>query len=238
LIDYVKILFRDIDVYRLSNLSCLDFKTEVSESTGELSSKKAANYKFCKITILNNSIVLFSGSIHKLWNELQGIKAPNHREVKKYRGFNGNLFTLYNIIEVREHLQKLFNCTPKQMLFQNIEFGINTTPLINPRQYLKGLLYHKNILFEHRFKGNFAQAPHQRYILKIYNKSNQYSMCNDVLRIELKIIKTEELKKIGVSTFADVNHQTLNNAKELLLKRFDEVMHYDSTIDESKLTNN
>ena len=99
MIDYVKILFRDIDVIRLLSLSCLDFKTEVSESTGELSSKKVADYKFCKITILNNNIVLFTGSIHKLWNELQGIKAQNHRG-QKYRGFNGNMFTINNIIEV------------------------------------------------------------------------------------------------------------------------------------------
>ncbi len=62
-------------------------------------------------------------------------------------------------------------------------------------------------------------------------------MDNNVLRIELKLIKTVELKKIGVSTFADINSQTLNKAKDLLIKRFDEVMHYDDTIDKSKLSN-
>ena len=61
-------------------------------------------------------------------------------------------------------------------------------------------------------------------------------MDNNVLRIELKIIKTEELKKIGVFTYADVNTHTLNNTQGLLLKRFDEVMHYDYTIDENKLS--
>lgn len=122
------------------------------------------------------------------------------------------------------------------MIFQNIEFGVNTTPIFNPSKFLKGLLYHNNILFENRFKGNFAQAPHQRYILKIYNKSNQYRMNENVLRIELKITKITELNEIGLKTFADVNGTILGKAKQMLLRRFDEVMHYDYTINKKGLT--
>jgi len=73
---------------------------------------------------------------------------------------------------------------------------------------LKGLLYHKNKLFDYRYNGNFAQAEHQRFIFKIYNKSNQYGMSEFTLRIELKINKTEELKTIGLGTFDDVNEHT------------------------------
>jgi hypothetical protein len=62
-------------------------------------------------------------------------------------------------------------------------------------------------------------------------------MCINVLRIEIKIIKTEELKKTGISTFADVNLETINNAKKLLLKRLDEVMHYDSSLNQTNLSN-
>ncbi len=210
-------------------LEKLEFKTEVSERTGEFSTKRIADYHFCKITIHDSGIVLFTGSIHKLWNSLNQINAPNYKEVKKYKGFNGNQFTINKILEVRKNLQILFNCEPQQMIFQNIEFGVNTTPEFEPKLYLKGLLYHNGVLFESRFGNNLAQVPHQRYIIKIYNKSEQYKMKDNVLRVELKIIKTEELKNIGITTFADVNSNTLNRAKELLLKRFDEVMHYDYT---------
>jgi len=233
LIDYVKISLKHIDINRLEN--SLDFLTEVSEKTGELSSKKIAEYHFCKIVIYDSGVVLFTGSIHKLWNSLCKIKAPNHKKVKQYRGFNGNLFTINNILKVRNHLSNLFNCPPEQMVFQNIEFGVNTTLLFNPQQYLKGLLYHKNILFEYKFRRNFAQAPHQRYILKIYNKSSQYGMNKNVLRIELKITKIKELNEIGLKTFADVNGTILDKAKQMLLRRFDEVMHYDYSIDKNKL---
>jgi len=227
-------LLLKIDIERLSGL--LEFKFEVVESTGEYSTKKVAEYHFCKITIYESGIVLFTGSIHKLYNSLKDIKAPNHKEEKIYKGYNGNQFTIYNILEVKERLQILFNCEPKQMLFQNIELGVNTEPLFNPNLYLKGLLYHKNKLFEYRYNNNLAQAAHQRFIFKIYNKSNQYGMSEFTLRIELKINKTEELKTIGLRTFENVNVITLNKAKEMLLRRFDEVVYFDYTINKKTLS--
>lgn len=236
MIDYVKIQLLCVDINQLLNIHSLDFKIEVSERTGVCSTKRIAKYHFCKIVIYDSGLVLFTGSIHKFWNSLNGIKAPNYKTVKLYKGYNGNQFTFNNIIEVRKHLESLFDCTPQQMAFQNIEFGVNTTPLFNPIQYLKGLLYHKGLLFEFRYKGNFADAKHQQYRVKIYNKSVQYEMSEFTLRVEISIKKTIELKTTGIKTFADINVNALNKAKGLLLKRFDEVMHYDYTINKKTLT--
>jgi hypothetical protein len=236
LIDYTKILLLNINIQRLLNHPDLKFETLLSEKTGEISDKKVAEYHYCKIIIHKNN-VMFSGSIHKMWNSLNETFAPNHIQTKKYKGYNGNQFDYNAIIKVRKHLERLFNCCPKQMLFQNIEFGVNTTLSFSPNLFLKGLLYHFNKLFEYRFNGNFAQVIHQRYLLKIYNKSYQYGITGNLLRVELKIIKTVELKKIGVVTFADINKNTLDKAKQLLLRRFDEVMYYDYTIRKNKLSN-
>lgn len=238
MIDYIKILLKNIDVNRLLKLPFLEFKTEVSETTGEISTKRIAEYHFCKIMVYDSGITIFTGSIHKLWNSINKIKAPNYKKVKQYRGYNGNQFTAANIIEAKEHLQYLFECEPEQMKIQNIELGVNTTTGIKPDKYLIGLLYHKNKLFEYRYNSNLAQAHHQRFIFKIYNKSNQYGMSEFTLRIELKIIKIEEIKNIGLNTFADLNTETLHKAKNMLLDRFDEVMHYDYSIDKKKLSNN
>lgn len=236
LIDYVKISLINIDANQLLNTEYLEFKTVVSEKTGVMSKKRIAEYHFCKVVVYDSGVILFIGSIHKLWNSINKIKSPNYERVKQYKGFNGNQFTINNIFEVNKHLQKLFNCEPQQMVFQNIELGINTTITFSPQLYLKGLLYHKNILFEYRYRGNLAQAPHRRFIFKIYNKSNQYKMPNNTLRVELKILKMIELKAIGINTFADISTNTLNNSKEMLLKRFDEVVHYDYTIRKQNLT--
>jgi len=236
LIDYIKILLLNIDINRLLNIEYLDFKTEVSEKTGVLSTKRVAIYHFCKITIYDSGIVLFTGSIHKLWNSLNDVKAPNYNHTYNYKGFNGNQFTLNNILEVRYHLEQLFNCTSCQMIFQNIEFGVNTTPNIDPYLFLKGLLYHRNKMFEYRYERNFAQVIHNRFIFKIYNKSHQYGMSEFTLRIELKIIKIEELKKTGIKTFVDIDEDTLRKTSKMLLERFDEVMYYDYTVNKKALT--
>ena len=75
MIDFTKILFLDIDVERLLRLDILDFKTEVSERTGVLANRKIAEYHFCKIVIYDKGVVLFTGSIHKLWNSINNIVA-------------------------------------------------------------------------------------------------------------------------------------------------------------------
>ena len=230
MIDYCKISIINPDIEHLLKLDYLDFKVEVSERTGLFSRKKVANYYFSKITVIDDRIVLFTGSIHKLWNALNNIKAPNYKTSYPYKGYNGNLFNYNEIIEVRLHLALLFNCQPNQMIFQNIELGINTTPNFNPNLYINGLLYHRNKPFEFRFNRHFAQVFHQRYILKIYNKSNQYGMRFNVLRVELKLLKAIEIDKIGIVSFEDINEHTLENAKMLLLRRFKEVVYFDHTI--------
>lgn len=245
MIDYIKLYLININVERLIQLPKLDFKGTISKTTSEINeSILIAKYLFCEIIIHtikeankpDKIHITFKGSIHKMWNELHGIKAPNHKESKIYKGFNGNQFTIDNIIDIRKHLEILFDCDSSQMIFQNIEFGVNTKPEFNPHLYLKGLLYHRNKLFEYRYNGNYAQAQHQRWIFKLYNKSFHYKMNHHVLRVELKITKMEELKNFGIKTFKDINTDKLHKAELLLLKRFDEIMHYDYTIDKTILS--
>jgi len=87
-------------------------------------------------------------------------------------------------------------------------------------------LFQRGKKFEFRYNDYYAQVEHQRYILKIYNKSNQYGIDTDTLRIETKELKAIDFSRTGIKTFADVNYQTLDNVKEFLLKRFDEVVYY------------
>ncbi|MFV8371418.1 hypothetical protein [Flavobacterium sp. LB2P74] len=183
-----------------------------------------------------------------MWNELNGIKAPNYSKNKPYKGYNGNQFNINNILDVRRHLEKLFNCNSKQMVFHGVEFGVNTTPIFNPKLFVKGLLYHRNSEFQFSYYRNTALAEHQRWRFKIYSKSFQYEMEQYVLRIELKIVKMEDINcridnkgkanknYVGIKTFADVRESTIKKAKELLLKRFDEVMYYDYTINKKTLS--
>ncbi|WP_146190696.1 hypothetical protein [Polaribacter aquimarinus] len=239
MIDGVKISVLDANINQLE--SKLIFYRQISEDTGLYKNYKVAEYHFCKIRIYDSGTVLFIGSIHKLWNSLHNVLAPNYKKTKNYKGYNGNLFTLKDIIEVRHHLKKLFECTSDKMIFQNIEFGINTTPNFNPQLFIIGLLYLTTKSFEFRFDNNFAQVIYQRYRVKIYNKSNQYGIIEKTLRIETQIKKSEEYKYkkldiININSFADINVSTLNNAKGLLLRHFNRVIYFDYTIRENEFT--
>lgn len=226
-----------IDIDRLKSLPYLTFYREIAPKTGEYQNKMIAEYHYCKITIYDTGIVLFSGSIHKLHNSLNNIKAPNYNNKRLYRGFNGNQLNLNNILETRTHLSSLFDCQTQQMIFRNIEFGVNTEPTFCPDLFTKGLIMHRGKLFEYRHKHKFAQAIHQQFILKIYNKSSQYKMCKHTLRVELKYLKMAEVNKIGIVTFADININSLNKAKETLIKRFNELLYYDYSININSLPN-
>jgi hypothetical protein len=258
--DYVNIELKNIDIEKLSQSKILNFICEISKTTGEVyESILTAKYMFCTIEIKMTKdekdpsipikqYVTFKGSIHKMWNELNGIKSPNYINDKTYKGFNGNQFSIVNIFEVRRHLEYLFNCGSNQMVFHGLEFGVNTTPLFNPKLFIKGLLYHRNKEFQFTYYRNTALAEHQRWNFKIYSKSFQYEMNQHILRVELKIVKMKDINcylddngienkdRVGIETFADVNENTLKKAKELLLKRFDEVMYYDYTINKKSLS--
>ncbi|GGF65362.1 hypothetical protein [Wenyingzhuangia marina] len=235
MIDYVKILINNPNIDKIKNNSLFDFRVEVSEKNGDCSPKTVAIHHFCNIIIYDTGIVLFTGSIHKLFNSLKEIKAPNYNP-NNYKGYNGNMFTLENILEVRKHLCELLFCEPQQMTFQNIEFGINTNPLFCPKQFIKGLLYHTGKSFEFKYSRNYGQVEHNNYRIKIYNKSYQYNMEKHTLRIETGFKKSIEFNRTGIVTFADVNTSTLNKALKLLIMRFDEVVYYDKTISKKGLS--
>ena len=236
-IDYnnIKIINPDIDF--LKNSNHLDFKREVSESTGELTNRTIAKYHHCKIIIYDSGSVHFKGSIHKLWNSINGVKAPNYDEDKKHNGFNGNLFTLKDVLSVIEHLKQVLGCSAQQMKIQGIEFGINAVINFCPLMFISGLLYHKGTPFESRYKRNFAEVIHQRYKIKIYNKSSQYGMNGYVLRFEINYNRSMEFREFGITTFNDINKNTVSRALKDLLKRFEQVVYYDCTIDRERLSN-
>ncbi len=231
-IDFIKARLENINIPQLLENNKLDFKSEYSRSTSEINTTKyKANLHFCSITVYESGRVMFKGSIHKMHNSIKEIKAPNYkRNNDNYKGFNGNIFYLDEIIYIRKYLCKLLNITAKNIIFENIEFGINCDVDFYPTIFISSLLYQYNKKFEFRYNGNYAEVHHSRYKIKIYNKSEQYGMTKNTLRVELQINKSIEFKKLGISTFEDIKSDTLKRAQELLLKKFDEVVYFDPTI--------
>lgn len=233
--DFVKFRITNIDEQNLLSNRDLDFKGEFSESTGEVDVKCiTATIHHCRIKIFRrqqgNPTVYFSGSIHKLWNSLNGTDT-----LYGTRGFNGNIIDYDAVKQVIEYLSKLFGCKPERMRLQNIELGFNLGVPFEPREFLAGLLYHKSKAFEFKENNCYAQVQHQRYIIKIYDKSAQYRLGEHMLRFELKIVKMAELEGFGISSMADITEAKLMAVKKLLLKRLDEIVYWDRSTDLSLL---
>ncbi len=204
---------------------------EINTSTGEYKTYQIAEYHYCKIKVYDSGRILFTGSIHKMYNSINNIVAPNNGD----KGFNGNDFNLVQILKMRDLLCELFNCDPKQMVFENLEIGLNIPVNFMVEMFINSLLYHNGKKFEFRYLDHYAQVLHNNYRLKIYNKGNQYGMENKVLRIEVSAKKMIEFSSTGIRTFANVNESNLQLAYDHLLKRFDEVSYYDHTINKRGL---
>jgi hypothetical protein len=77
----------------------------------------------------------------------------------------------------------------------------------------------------------------QRYAVKIYDKGKQYQLSNDLLRIELKVIKMEQLKNVGIVTLADLlDIEKLKHLGSNLVAMFDEILYYDTSINLKELS--
>lgn len=241
LVDFIKIKVMNVDLELLKQK--LQFEATVDEETG-LITKEISKYIFCKIVVKTNSKdktkphVNFQGSIHKLWNEINGIRAPNYRGELNYKGYNGNQYYYSDFQKTVKHIEELFNCNSSNMIIENIEFGYNLKVNFNPNLFLNGLLYHKNIKFDSLYNGTYRESIHGRFIFKIYNKSLQYGISKDIMRVELKIKKMIEIKNLYIVNLNDVNLKTFNKAAKLIINRLNELIYYDYTIEIENLPTN
>lgn len=223
-------MVKNPNIERLNGNKNLTFFTGVATETGIYKDRKVATYHNCKITIFETGTVIFSGSIHKLWNSLK------NNTTNKGHGFNGNTFRLKDIMFIKHHLMDIFGCQPQQLILRNIEFGINIDTNFEVKTFLSGLLFHKGKMFENSYNNHFYKVIHQQYILKIYDKGSHYNLNTNTLRFEIKFQKMIELTGIGIYSMNEITPKTLLMVEKILLGRFQEIVYYDRTISKHTLT--
>ena len=202
--------------------------------TGEV--KEAYLYKNMTITPTGAGFVL-AGSLHKYRSIIKGI--ANSTQIDKYKGYNGDLFTLQDITDTITHLCGVLDISPHVCTLQNIEIGVNNVVTFAPFDFLKGVLYHRNDYSPTiKHGGNYIQFEHAQYYIKLYNKGRQYELPNEVIRVEIKVMKMQKLIEAGIniSTLADINESTLKQAFNLLYNEFNEVIYYDYSLKTEGLT--
>ena len=239
MVDYFKALINIQNEARLKQLASEGvFSTVINETdpeTGELI-KEAFIYENFYIRPTKNGL-LIRGSLHKYRSRIKGI--ATRKQIEQYQGFNGDLFTLSDINETLQTLCEVIGFAPSLAVLQNIEIGVNCEVSFDPKEFLKGMLFHRsNFDYKTDHEGNYIQFNYQTYFLKIYNKGKQYDLPRNVLRVEIKVMAMKKLKDVGVEleTLNDIRAVTLLQAFEVLYNEFEAVTYYDHTLRLEDLT--
>lgn len=222
MIDYIKVQLQDVNISELKGNKYLNFIGEFDETTGEIL-KGTAKYKGLLFQIFPSNYILVQGSLHIYWND------GKH---------NYNDFNLISVLDVLKDIQNKFNIAPHQMILQGLELGVNITPAYDTRRILRSCFIHRSERFKWckvQNNGQYIQAEHSQYLIKIYNKAKQYRdkgcrIESEILRFEIKYRKMERFKKLGIINLQDLLDYKLENFVSVLVDEWQRVIFYDFTI--------
>lgn len=234
-LDAVRFVHSDLTAHAL--LKDL-FETVFYHDTAEIKEQRAT-YKNMVFILKPSGRLFIQGSLHKFYNLLDEVHAPNQKtEFKKSKGFNGNDFDYDSLSCSIMCLFKMFDIDIEKTRILNIEFGLNIVHGYNTELILNGLLRHHGALFNKPLYNSFRKLRHEHYFIKCYDKALQYGMNDSVLRFELSYKKMQELNRVGVFYLVDLLDQSiLQNLLPILIKRWDEILFCDYTINSKRLIN-
>jgi hypothetical protein len=237
LIDYVKMILRGYPPSKLEAIPFLDFYYNMNPNTGEIKTKnrkgqtitpfKNAFFRGLEFRIYDKGTITISGSLHKFWNN--GLH-------------NYNDFDINGIKDVIRDFKTLFDIHFCQCILKGLEIGINIEPPMQTNYILQYCFLHKTLPFEFKYhsdEGRYIQAQHSQYIIKIYNKKLHYNKrgvlddLNEIMRFEIKYNKMQKLNERGIYSLNDLVEYGLHNFKMDLIKEWENVLLYDSTIHHS-----
>ncbi|WP_157485886.1 hypothetical protein [Flavobacterium soli] len=139
-------------------------------------------------------------------------------------------------------MKNKFGITPENCRINQIEFGINLIVPFCVYVFLSNCIMHKKSRFKWcktNGKGHFILAEYQRYIFKLYDKATQYknqnySIDNEILRLEIKYRNMEDLRtKYKIYTLEDFLTFGLENFVTLLIEKWEEVIFFEKEIFEN-----
>jgi hypothetical protein len=222
-VDFIKARLHNIDIPKLINNQLFTQKREIyqDKDDGECS-RLILEYKNLVITIYKNKVAILTGSLHYFYND--GIH-------------NYNNFTFTNLVNTLVEVAKLLEIELKNIILQNIEFGVNIILSFLVQNITNNLLLHNKKEFLKPYDFDYRRAQYQRYWLKIYNKGNQFNRVENILRVELKYKRMIDLNNIGLYNCLDLTNKQLHTSLlTILLDKWSKVLLYDFKIDKNQLT--
>ena len=194
--------------------------------------KQLADLNSLELIVYHSGTIILKGSIHKYAN----------KDLSNWDQFNFS--------RLRENLAKvldLLEIEPECIFIQNLETGVNIRPPQPTRRILEGLISYKTTPFvvpKTNSKGKglihpvkfIREAPIEDKSIKVYDKALEYNLPSQVLRYEIKLKRSREIKKIGITTFADLFDTTWQpRSRDLLLTTWDQIIFVDPGLKECNL---
>jgi hypothetical protein len=199
MIDNVKLFVNDkhrFENHIIKN-GLMELSSSVNHYTGEVNEyPKRGNDLNLNVNITQNQATLL-GSIHKYSN------------IKEERGNqNYNDFSFCHIVEVIRKLEEKYQIKNDTSI-TNLEFGFNLVVERAPKLIIDNNVLmnnykspNKNLKFLGR--GNYKEFQLSDYCIKIYDKTKQYRLKSNILRVELKITRKRFLQKLDIYSLEDL----------------------------------
>ncbi len=200
MIDNIKFFVTNKDEFEqnVCKKANIDFKAPYNTITGEaMEYPKRGKYYNLDVVITEKGSYV-NGSLHKFHNSM------NRGEEQNYNDFN-----FEDLKEVIDNIENTLGINPESTKITNLEFGFNINTDLNPEDIINNNVMMFNHLSPNRDEkfrghGDFKEFQKTDYSVKIYNKSKQYQREENILRVEVKIIKSRVLERFGLFNLNDL----------------------------------
>ncbi|NBB27445.1 hypothetical protein [Cellulophaga sp. BC115SP] len=175
------------------------FRLLVGRGTGEVINEPSkAEFNGLTFRLIPSSLdtskyrCLLSGSIHKYRNS---------------GGNNHDRFTLSEVFRVLNELSVKFGIDLNSTVLHGVEFGVNLRLPYPPSKLIKSVVVHRNTPYEaiNKKRRIGVVCVRAKYEIKIYDKGYVSGLSKEnILRIEYKVFKMQQLEGMGISRLSDL----------------------------------
>ena len=225
MIDNVKLFVNDKHKFEnhVENNGLVELSTSINHYTGEVNEyPKRGNDLNLNVNITMKQATIL-GSIHKYNNLI---------EDKGNQNFND--FTFCQIQEVILGLMEKYKIeNEKDTSITNLEFGFNLVVEKDPKLIIENNVLMNNFKAPSRNlkfqgKGDYKEFQLTDYRIKIYNKSKQFKLDSNVLRVEIKITNKRLLQKLDIYSLEDLlDYKVYKRLFKLFMEKFAGLMIVD-----------
>lgn len=233
MIDFIKFNISNKDEFdlRLQQEGEIFLSTRYDINTGELHDyPKSGSYYRMDLKLTEKSTYI-KGSLHKLYN------CYNKHGDQNYSDFH-----ICQVWETLDIMCRELGINPELTKITNLEFGLNIQLNFDPQIFLDRNLIMFNFKDHSRNekfgnKGDFKEFKRSDYSMKLYNKTKHFQELNppqNLLRVEVKIIKSRVLAQLGIYSVMDLYHpDTYLRLMNFLMERFKKLIILDTAVMES-----